>query len=1327
MDDYHVLAMVGEGSFGRVYKARRKKTGKTVALKFISKTNRKASELKKLHYEIDLMKGLKHPNIITMLDSFETDEEVCVVTEFANGELFQILEDDKKFPEEQVQRIASQLVSALYYLHSHRIMHRDMKPQNVLVCHGGRIKLCDFGFARAMSMNTLVLTSIKGTPLYMSPELVQEKPYDHNSDLWSLGCILYELFAGTPPFYTNSIVKLVNMIVKNAIKWPSNISALFKDFLSGLLQKDPKKRLTWPRLLYHPFVAPVYVEGNISDERSFAAGMSPVSEVSSSLSGIAHEQVAKEGRTMLPTGPVRTPSKPSQSAVEFKISAKQSTDIVDSLAVETSLNIPYDCIFSQDSNSTGFGFDCNRQAGNRLVKSNADKVCTGKLSMDSNDRQLGSHSAAATINSRATDSVDGDDSDDEWEQLLEMTVRQGNSSSRDSVPGPTVTAAYLVTDAVFVSKLMSRLQSAARQIGEGLMEGGSRMRQVLRVVTSLLHTKCEHLYRWQFAIAIGLPSLSLAIFKTLLTSTSHAQEWIGEVLADTVDMLTYYLAENLHLSTEDVVQSRSSKSFEEEEAQFVQFCEQLVTFLPHLVNRRPDAQNRLKISTLQLMKSLCQAGSSCTHQTNLVIYQATLQQTTVLCIILQALVPEPGSQVVPSGQLLDSAMNTLTSLMTNDPTTHHQVAVSIGSLVEKEYPQSANTLLLYACQLGRQESLQVVSELCLISPILAIQIVSSKTYCQGMANLLQACISQDESHDRLLMVTSVIKTCLTAMHYISPSNTWMPSHLQLLFETAYEILVQGKETLHQVLCSVFLAKLVSLYALPSVSCIVIKDFLLVAEKLIADHSTVAQSFQQIETPVQMGTLDGIPCILNATIKHNGNSAVQTLVSSSAWTMLWTALHDCLNQLDSSESCCTVPSFSYHGVCSVAQLGCLAMTLEPNIVIPQLADSDSPFTCCCLLMVTSAEVAKFVGRKGNLSTSEKLNAELLISQALQLFYIPLAVEKSLSMLESILSVWYEGNLLFNLLHCCSFLLDDKYINMLSDVLVRLVVPSHDYAPFMDHFWDLMKANNDCVASVKLLLSTRHSPSVISNALSLLCYTVGEVPVAPHTCRGLLTDGEAIDMCSLLSHQDCVVRARSCSLLGNLLAPSDVFYANLKRLKLIPALIHCLGDSEQSVRAAASFALGNAAFHSDMLYDRLTGSVAALTGILVDKVPRTRSNAASALGNMLLHSDSLWSQLKKFKSLEKLLEMATNDRQVSCQLSALQSLRIACKHSVCVQMLADVRAWQRVNEHLTNLRRKASSKQRGQLRPHTVGGKLSDIQSAIGHCAHLIHHLSMPLTH
>jgi serine/threonine protein kinase len=100
-------------------------------------------------------------------------------TEFAQGELFEILEDDQSLPEDVVQGVAKQLVRALHYLHSNRIIHRDMKPQNILIGANGAVKLCDFGFARAMSNNTMVLTSIKGTPLYMAPELVQEQPYNH--------------------------------------------------------------------------------------------------------------------------------------------------------------------------------------------------------------------------------------------------------------------------------------------------------------------------------------------------------------------------------------------------------------------------------------------------------------------------------------------------------------------------------------------------------------------------------------------------------------------------------------------------------------------------------------------------------------------------------------------------------------------------------------------------------------------------------------------------------------------------------------------------------------------------------------------------------------------------------------------------------------------------------------------------------------------------------------------------------------------------------------------------------------------------------------------
>lgn len=224
MNSYHVLEVVGEGSFGRVYKGRKRYTGQVVALKFMPKVGRSEKELRSLKTEIAIMRGLQHPHIVQLFDSFETETEVVVVTEYAEGQLFQILEDDGHLPERQVHEIACQLVSALYYLHSHRILHRDMKPQNILLGKSGVVKLCDFGFARSMSVSTMVLTSIKGTPLYMSPELVEEKPYDHTADLWSLGCILYELHTGAPPFYTNSIFHLVQLIVRDPVKWPDTMS-----------------------------------------------------------------------------------------------------------------------------------------------------------------------------------------------------------------------------------------------------------------------------------------------------------------------------------------------------------------------------------------------------------------------------------------------------------------------------------------------------------------------------------------------------------------------------------------------------------------------------------------------------------------------------------------------------------------------------------------------------------------------------------------------------------------------------------------------------------------------------------------------------------------------------------------------------------------------------------------------------------------------------------------------------------------------------------------------------------------------------------------------
>ncbi|KAH8367715.1 hypothetical protein KR084_001890 [Drosophila pseudotakahashii] len=254
MNRYAVSSLVGQGSFGCVYKATRKDDSKVVAIKVISKRGRATKELKNLRRECDIQARLKHPHVIEMIESFESKTDLFVVTEFALMDLHRYLSYNGAMGEEPARRVTGHLVSALYYLHSNRILHRDLKPQNVLLDKNMHAKLCDFGLARNMTLGTHVLTSIKGTPLYMAPELLAEQPYDHHADMWSLGCIAYESMAGQPPFCASSILHLVKMIKHEDVKWPSTLTSECRSFLQGLLEKDPGMRISWTQLLCHPFV-----------------------------------------------------------------------------------------------------------------------------------------------------------------------------------------------------------------------------------------------------------------------------------------------------------------------------------------------------------------------------------------------------------------------------------------------------------------------------------------------------------------------------------------------------------------------------------------------------------------------------------------------------------------------------------------------------------------------------------------------------------------------------------------------------------------------------------------------------------------------------------------------------------------------------------------------------------------------------------------------------------------------------------------------------------------------------------------------------------------
>nr|AML81036.1 serine/threonine-protein kinase 36 [Chanodichthys ilishaeformis] len=537
MDQYHILEVIGEGSFGRVYKGRRKFSGQVVALKFIPKVGRSEKDLRSLKREIDIMRGLKHPNIVLLLDSFETEREVVVVTEYAEGELFQILEDDGSLPENQVCEIACQLVSALYYLHSHRILHRDMKPQNILLGKGGIVKLCDFGFARAMSVSTLVLTSIKGTPLYMSPELVEEKPYDHSADLWSLGCILYELHTGAPPFYTNSIFQLVQLIVRDPVKWPENMSQDCLSFLKGLLMKDPEKRLSWPDLLHHPFVADGVLM--VSDEGSSNPLTVPPSP---DLQALKHQQAAEkttarsgEGKLLRKARELREKEKTNRREIVSGSAARASQTRCKTASAGGAPTTGHSLgnTFSVYQNSSQPGTN-QHQANDNSVTRVRSAPHKGQISRDYErefpsvevgPRQVLKHPGhtRTSLASVRMDSEEQDiDSDYEWQQLIELS---------DQVP----------VNISILQRLRAKLLSAKNQLLVRKGEEASSILQPLKILRNIVQS-CRSGDVETVEKELELPHLLFSMIEDILNIPDLMQESQGEIiLGELMSVLIMYL------------------------------------------------------------------------------------------------------------------------------------------------------------------------------------------------------------------------------------------------------------------------------------------------------------------------------------------------------------------------------------------------------------------------------------------------------------------------------------------------------------------------------------------------------------------------------------------------------------------------------------------------------------------------------------------------------------------------------------------------------------------------------------------------------------------
>jgi len=258
MNNYHIYEEIGKGKFSTVYKGRKKKSIEYVAVKMLEKSRRK-----KVLNEVRIFHNLNHANILKFHNWYETRNHLWIIFEYcAGGDLLQLIEQDKAIGEPAVRNFGRDLVHALLYLHSHGIIYCDLKPSNVLFNEYGSLKLCDFGLAKRIVDLVQVEANAetgpkKGTPYYMAPELFQDEGvHSFASDFWALGCILFELAVGRPPFTSSSFQELVGLILNSEVTGLEKLSPELADLLTGLLQKNPSKRMGWDELKQHQFWHP---------------------------------------------------------------------------------------------------------------------------------------------------------------------------------------------------------------------------------------------------------------------------------------------------------------------------------------------------------------------------------------------------------------------------------------------------------------------------------------------------------------------------------------------------------------------------------------------------------------------------------------------------------------------------------------------------------------------------------------------------------------------------------------------------------------------------------------------------------------------------------------------------------------------------------------------------------------------------------------------------------------------------------------------------------------------------------------------------------------
>uniref|UniRef100_K1RSG7 non-specific serine/threonine protein kinase n=1 Tax=Magallana gigas TaxID=29159 RepID=K1RSG7_MAGGI len=247
LDQFEFIRQIGKGSYGEVTLQRHKKDRKQYVLKRINLKKASKREQHAAEQEAKLLSKLKHPNIVTYKDSFQgKDGYLHIAMQFCEGgDLYTKLKEQKGVPleERQVVEWFVQIAMALQYMHERNILHRDLKTQNIFLTKSKIIKVGDLGIARVLESSSDMATTLIGTPYYMSPELFSNKPYNHKSDVWALGCCVYEMATLKHAFNAKDMNSLVYKILKGKMPlMPKQYSPELIQIIKNMLHQEPEKR-----------------------------------------------------------------------------------------------------------------------------------------------------------------------------------------------------------------------------------------------------------------------------------------------------------------------------------------------------------------------------------------------------------------------------------------------------------------------------------------------------------------------------------------------------------------------------------------------------------------------------------------------------------------------------------------------------------------------------------------------------------------------------------------------------------------------------------------------------------------------------------------------------------------------------------------------------------------------------------------------------------------------------------------------------------------------------------------------------------------------------